>query len=187
MTRIRATISFAAPLAAVVALSGCEISSDSTGDFRDQFGVAQGAPDEFLIIAKQPLQMPPSFDLPRPQPGAPNLVDPNPNAIAYSALYQSTQTDGAVAISAGERVLLKGAKAEGDNSAVRAALADDLPEETNQNFLLDNLFGLPIPANLNEIKGDLASAEEVERLRRQGLPTPAAPPPPVEEEFPDAE
>lgn len=186
MTRIRATTSIAAMLAATVVLSGCEAGSDSAG-FRSQFGVDQGAPDEFLIIAKRPLQMPPSFDLPRPDPGAANRVDPDPDAQAYAALYQATQIERDAPISAGERVLLKGADAEGDNSAVRALLQGDLPAETNREFLFDTIFGVVIPANLNEINSDLVSAEEVERLRRQGLPTPAAPPPLVEDDVPDAE
>ncbi|MGB0505205.1 MAG: DUF3035 domain-containing protein [Pikeienuella sp.] len=175
MTRIRATVSLSAILAAAFVLSGCEVGSD-TGGVRSTFGIDQGAPDEFLIIAKQPLQLPPTFDLPRPTPGAPNRVDPDPNAQAYSALYQGTKTEGNAPVSAGERVLLSGANAEGDNSSVRTALNSEEAVVTERKFLLDTFLGIPIPANIGEISSNLASVEEVERLRQQGLRTPAAPP-----------
>ena len=60
-------------VAATVAIAACSLDSRRGGTLRQQLGIAQGAPDEFLIIARAPIEMPPSFDLPRPQPGAPSL------------------------------------------------------------------------------------------------------------------
>lgn len=48
----------AAPL-----LSGC-------GNVRQTLGMTRNAPDEFAVTARAPLEMPQSFDLPAPAPGA---------------------------------------------------------------------------------------------------------------------
>ncbi|MFN3260592.1 MAG: DUF3035 domain-containing protein [Pikeienuella sp.] len=167
-----------AALAAVVFLAGCSVSSERGGTIGEQLGVTAGAPDEFLIIARAPLEMPPSFDLPRPQPGAPSRLEPDPFVEAESALFGrpvSAERAGAQAPGSGETALLAGAGATGDNSAVRAALAGEAGP-TERRFGLTSVFGVPIPQNLGEEDALLFSAEEMERLRQQGVPTPAAPP-----------
>ncbi len=167
----------AAALAAAAALAGCSISSERGGTIGEQLGVTAGAPDEFLIIARAPLELPPSFELPRPQPGAPSRLEPNPFVEAESALFGRpvSAARAAAAPGAGEAALLVGAGAADDNSAVREALAAEAAP-TERRYGLTSLFGVPIPANLGEEDAILLSAEEIERLRQQGLPTPAAPP-----------
>ena len=172
------TLRRAAALAAVALLAGCSINSERGGSIGEQLGVTAGAPDEFLIIARAPLEMPPSFDLPRPQPGALSRIEPDPFVEAESALFGrpvSAARAGAGTPGTGEAALLEGAGATEDNSAVRAALAEEAGP-TERRFGLTSVFGVPIPQNLGEEDALLFSAEEIERLRQQGVPTPAAPP-----------
>lgn len=49
---------------AVTALSGC-------GDAKEQLGLTRSAPDEFAVVKRAPLEMPPEFSLRPPEPGAP--------------------------------------------------------------------------------------------------------------------
>src|ERR1700749_332981 len=45
-------------------LAGC-------GEVRESLGLGRNAPDEFAVVDRPPLSMPPDFDLRPPQPGAP--------------------------------------------------------------------------------------------------------------------
>lgn len=168
-------------VAGTVAIAACSLDSRRGGTLRQQLGFAQGAPDEFLIIARAPIEVPASFDLPRPQPGAPSRVEVDPAADAHSALFLRPEPMRLDAASGGEQVLLSGANADGDNSVVRDILAEEEGPLVNENYALSSIFGYRIPARLGESSEDLDSQEEVEALRQQGLRTPSAPPKPASE------
>ena len=168
-------------LAATAALAACSLDSRRGGSIGEQLGVSQNAPGEFLIIARAPIEVPQSFDLPRPQPGAPSRVDVNPLEDAHGALFQSKEPTRLVAPSSGELVLLSGADADGDNSSVRDVLAEEAGPDVNERYGLSTLFGYRIPAQIGAEAEDLDPVEENEELRRRGLLTPTAPPPPPSE------
>ncbi len=68
----------AAVLAAALALGGC-------GNVRESLGLVRQSPDEFTVVAKAPLVLPPDFGLRPPIPGAPPItqaVDPQAQALA---------------------------------------------------------------------------------------------------------
>lgn len=168
-------------IAATVAIAACSLDSRRGGSLREQLGVAQGAPDEFLIIARAPIEVPATFDLPRPQPGAPSRVDVDPAADAHNALFLRPDPVRLDAASGGEQVLLSGANADGDNSTVREVLAEEEGPEINENYGLTSLFGYRVPARLGAASEDLDSVTEVEELRNKGYLTPSAPPKPESE------
>ena len=161
-------------IAAAVAAGGCSVGSEG-GSFGQQLGFSAGAPDEFLIIARKPLEMPPSYSLPRPEPGAPSRVELNPLADAHTSLFNRPEPARLASASTGEQVLLSGADADGDNSVVREVLAGEDPETTERQFGLTSLFGVPIPANFGDPDQIVAPVAETDLLRRQGYLTPTAP------------
>lgn len=59
----RPAAALAAVLAAGVLLAGCS-------GFKDAIGVNKDAPDEFQVVQRAPLALPPNFDLRPPEPGA---------------------------------------------------------------------------------------------------------------------
>jgi len=177
-TRILTTATL---VAATVAIAACSLDSRRGGSLRQQLGFAQNAPDEFLIIARAPIEVPPSFDLPRPQPGAPSRVDVDPAADAHTALFQRRTPVRLDAASNGEQVLLSGANADGDNSVVRGILAEEEEPAVNEKYGLTSLFGVRIPSRIGEASEGLDSVEETEALRQQGYLTPSAPPKPPSE------
>lgn len=169
---------------AVLAGAGCSIGSDGTeaGGFRAALGLNSGAPDEFLIISNDPLQLPPSFELTRPTPGAISRVSPNPAGDAHNALFRTEEPTRLAAASPGETVLLTGAGITDDNSGIRAVLAEENPEDGPSDFALTSIFGLAIPRTLSDLDSVLESRTEVENLRQQGYLTPALPPERPEDE-----
>lgn len=168
-------------IAATAAIAACSLDSRRGGSLRQQLGFAQGAPDEFLIIARAPIEMPATYDLPRPEPGAPSRVEVDPAADAHRALFLRPDPVRLAAVSGGEQVLLSGANADGDNSTVRDILAEEEEPEINTNYGLTSLFGTRIPSRIGAASEDLNPVDEVEELRNQGYLTPSAPPKPPSE------
>ena len=161
-------------MTAALAAGACTLDSEG-GSFGEQLGFSPNAPDEFLIIARKPLQLPPSMNLPRPQPGAPSRVELDPFSDAHASLFNSPSPLRLGAPSGGEQILLSGADAEGDNSVVREALSAEDPISGERQFGLTSLFGLPIPANLEASDEVVRPVAETDLLRRQGYLTPTAP------------
>ena len=110
-------------LAAAALLSGCDT-------IRREAGLTKQAPDEFAVVTKAPLIIPPNFNLHPPAPGAPPLNSQDPTTNAEAALFNSS--DPAMVAqgmqgnySLGERMLLATAKAQNADPAIRAELAAD--------------------------------------------------------------
>ena len=133
-------------------------------------------PDEFSILPSQPLQTPESFaELPPPTPGGSNRTDRQPQAEAIAALGGNaaggTRADGA---------LIATATRYGVGENIRGVLAaEDLEyRRENDGRLLERLFNVNVYYDAYE-RQSLDQYRELERLRRAGVRTVAAPPDPA--------
>jgi hypothetical protein len=68
-----------APLA-LLALSAC-------GEIREDLGIGRNPPDEFAVVERPPLSMPPDYGLHPPRPGAPRPQDTDTTMQANAALF----------------------------------------------------------------------------------------------------
>lgn len=102
------TLGWVTVSAALVALSACASS--------------QRTPDEFRVIRKAPLTVPPDFNLRPPGPGESRPTELEPDAQARVALFGS---DFGQAASEGEKLFVKRAGAEAVDRAIRAAVDYD--------------------------------------------------------------
>ena len=106
-----------------VALLGCQ-------SFREATGTVKLAPDEFTVMTKAPLVMPPDYNLRPPVPGAPDRNQGNPDEEARRALF--AQQDPAAAAAAlgteysdGEKYLLAKSGGATSDPAVRRQISSD--------------------------------------------------------------
>ncbi len=99
-----------AVVAAASAAAGC-------GGMRKALGVEKAAPDEFRVVTKAPLVIPPDYALRPPRPGDPRPQELRPDADARAALFG--QDVGRTA-SEGEKLLVSKAGAEAVDPAIRA-------------------------------------------------------------------
>jgi hypothetical protein len=109
----------AATAIALLALAGC----DRIGSPFEVLAVKRPAPDEFQVIARDPLRMPASVRLPEPRPGAPSPLDPNPGRDAAIALLGAPARPVAGGAGSGEQALLAAADASARNPEIRTILA----------------------------------------------------------------
>ncbi len=157
-------------------LSACDNSS-----VQETLGINREAPDEFSVVSRPPLSLPPEFTLRPPRAGEaprdtatdvkarelitgkPASVLPNPNKLETPATATAvTPVLGSDALSTGAQSLLKRAGAAGAHDDIRSQLGADAatPADTSTaKTLLDQISG----AEKNEPTVD--AKKEAERLR----------------------
>ncbi|WP_443216562.1 DUF3035 domain-containing protein [Rhodophyticola sp. CCM32] len=132
-------------------------------------------PDEFAILPTRPLELPGNFtELPTPTPGGTNRTDPTPEADAIAALggdiSRASTNNGGLVSYAGRF---------GIGVDIRQTLAtEDLDyRRRNRGRLLERIFNLNTYHDAYQPLS-LDRYAELERMRRAGIRTPAAPPEP---------
>jgi hypothetical protein len=156
-----------------MALCGCT-------RLREAAGITKSAPDEFTVLTKAPLVIPPDFGLMPPKPGAAPTNQADPSSNAQAALYGSDPAAVAANMpgnaSMAEKLLLATAGATDADPKVRELLAADATAQlpTDDSFIDDVMFW----------KGDKKTADDksvdadAEAKRKAGGPAGAVPPPP---------
>ncbi|WP_172300447.1 DUF3035 domain-containing protein [Pseudoruegeria sp. HB172150] len=160
-------------LAVALALSAC--SSDKSPKLLNIKSTTDG-PDEFAIVPPKPLQAPESFAaLPPPTPGGTNRTDVFPEADAIVAL--GGRPEALQAIPAADAGLVNVARRYGTDPVIRSRLAqEDLNfRRRKDGRILERLFNVNVYFRAYE-RQSLDQYAELERFRRIGVRTPAAPP-----------
>jgi hypothetical protein len=107
----------------LASLAGCD-------SLRRDAGLTKQSPDEFAVVTKAPLIIPPNFNLQPPAPGAPPLNQQDPTTSAQTALFAGGDTAMAAqnlqgSYSQAERMLLANAGAQNSDPTIRAELQAD--------------------------------------------------------------
>ena len=105
----------AAVLLAGVGLSGCGSASKA-------LGMNSNTPDEFRVVAKAPLVVPPDYSLRPPRPGEPRPQELQPESAARTALLGQRLAEGR---SDGEKILVAKAGADRADPLVRYVVDDE--------------------------------------------------------------
>lgn len=110
---------------AALSLSACEST-------RKQFDFSKKAPDEFAVVKRAPLEMPPDYTLPAPRPGAKRPQEPSATDLARGAILGQEQTTrqatSASAPSEGESVLLERTGAANAPTNIRKTVDQETAE-----------------------------------------------------------
>ena len=165
----RRTVSAMALLALV---SACGNASQ----LRRSVGIDVPPPDEFMVISRAPLSMPSDLGaLPPPQPGAPSLVEPDPQGDARAALAGAGAATVTTPASPAEQALV--ARAGPSDPMIRATLREEADTGAGERrFGLDSFLGFKIQQNPGAEAETLNAREESERLRSTGVAAPVAAP-----------
>lgn len=164
--------------AGAVTLMGCQTIREATG-------LSKEGPDEFAVVTKAPLIIPPEFNLRPPRDGAPPTNQVQPTDAAQSALFDDPATAAkrmSGDYSEAERQLLANARATNPDPAIRQRIAADgrSMEASDDSFASQVLFwkesdkdgGTPVDAD--------AESKRIEAQKAAGAGAatkPAAPKP----------
>ena len=124
----------------VLALAALGLAGCSGRELTDSLGLTRDAPNEFVVTTRAPLQMPPSFDIRPPSPGAPRPQEQSERQQAEEALVPETAlATGSGEPSSGQAAIVKlaGPKAPpGIRTEVNRETALDRPRRTLTDKLM---------------------------------------------------
>lgn len=154
-------------------LASLGVLTAGCGDsWRESVGIEVPPPDEFLVVSREPLSLPPSLDsLPPPQLGAPSRVERDPQQRARAALAgagvstTASQTPGEAALAA---------RAGPTDPAIREELRGQA-QPSERRYGLTSFFGYEIVQDPDAQGTPLQPSEEAERLRNAGAQSPVPP------------
>ena len=108
-------IFFGACLVSMTGLAGCQSASHA-------LGLAKITPDEFRVVAKAPLILPPDYALRPPAPGEPRPQELQPESAARTALLGQRASE---VRSDGEKLLVAKAGADKADPLIRYVVDDE--------------------------------------------------------------
>ena len=117
------------PAFVLALLAGASLLTAGCEQVRDAAGGGKDSPDEFAVVTKAPLVIPPDFNLRPPAPGAAPTNQIEATQAAQNALFPADP--GTVAstlpgtMSAGERYFLAAAGVQNADPAIRRQLTSD--------------------------------------------------------------
>jgi hypothetical protein len=152
---------------AALGLAGCS-------SVRDNLGLNRTKPDEFAVVPKAPLAMPPDFsNLREPEPGAPRPQQVSPSGEAKAALLQSRGPVNASALSGqqpstGERALADAAGATQADPKVRKAMMKELRDQHGDRSLTERILFWQGSEQEEMVIDAVAEARRIRNVQRSG-------------------
>jgi len=117
----------------LIALAGIGLALCGCTTFREAIGATKNPPDEFTVLTKAPLVIPPDFNLRPPQPGAAARNEPDSDALAREALFPQNAAAQAATLgteySEGEKFLLTRTNALTVDPNIRRRVTSDVGQE----------------------------------------------------------
>ena len=148
--------------AGVLLAAGLSLMSCNT--IRDAAGITKSPPDEFAVVTKAPLIIPPDFNLHPPKPGAAPLNQTSPTQTARAALYGDDTAAVAATIdgnySQAEKMLLATSGAATADDSIRRLIAADNSKAEDTGILTDSLLfgGSDAPVGDKPVDADAEAA-----------------------------
>jgi hypothetical protein len=140
------------------------LSLMSCNSIRDAAGITKTPPDEFAVVTKAPLIIPPDYNLHPPKPGAAPLNQTSPTQSAQAALYGDDPSAVAASIngnySQAEKLLLAQSGAATADDGIRRTIAADNSNAEDTGSLTDSLLfgGSDTPVGDKPVNADAEAA-----------------------------
>jgi len=133
--RLTAVVGAAAVVALVVPLAACE-------GIRDQLGLNKTSPDEFSVVTRAPLTLPPDYNLRPPDPDALGPQETTVQNRVKTALYGTASDAAGGPTTAGENALLARAGATEAAPNIRKLINQDnsIYAEDEEGFVDSLIF-----------------------------------------------
>ncbi len=157
-------------------MAGAAISISACESTKKQFDFSKKAPDEFAVVRRAPLEMPPDFSIQAPKPGAArpqelSATDMAREAVLGEAAIKKTAKDNNV--SQGEAVLLQKTGGANASPAIRAEVdretAEIADEETPGIDQLKKMVGQKVEAP-SKVVDPVGEVNRIKQNKAQGKP-----------------
>jgi hypothetical protein len=154
-----------------VSLVGVVLTAAACSGISDQFSLTSEPPDEFRVVTRAPLAIPPDYILRPPEPGVARPQEGTATQQARTAVFRATddstppldQVSSNDERTLGERALLRAAGADQANPQIRQVVANESQKLNEED---GNLYDVLVFWRDDEAPGRVVDAEaEAKRLR----------------------
>jgi len=155
---------------ATLALSAC-------GEVRESLGLGRNPPDEFSVVDRPPLSMPPDFGLRPPQPGAPRPQEVDMKQRASDTLFGSNinkitsaplDTSG---LSTAEKTLLENTGAAKADADIRNTVDREAADKVvSSPHLIEELLWWKAPEQSGAVVNAPEEAARIKDTKEKGEP-----------------
>ncbi len=171
-------------LLAVLAV-GLPLATGGCTSVKQTLGLTKQSPDEFKVVSRAPLSMPPDYNLRPPTPGAPRPQEGTPRDQAAASVFQYSNTGGVApdaippigegesetAQSSGESALLQSAGGTGVDPNIRQLVDTETAEdEADSRTLADAVIFWREPAPYGEVVDPAAEQKRINENFATGQP-----------------
>jgi hypothetical protein len=154
----------------VVAAALAALSLSACSDLKQEIGIGRNSPDEFTVVKRAPLTLPPDYDLRPPmQGGAPSSAQATTQAKTVLMGTPAAEPAEAPAKGTAEEEFLKRAGADKANPSIRTVIGQDNGYLALKNEKIVNklIFWNDQPASDADIPASVVDAtKEAERLKK---------------------
>ncbi len=151
-------------------LVGAAIGVTACGHTREALGLTKITPDEFRVVSKAPLVLPPDYDLRPPAPGEPRPQELQPDSAARLALLGERAREQR---SEGEKILVAKTGADKADPLARYVVDDDAGVTYKDKSFADKvMFWKKNAPNGGALAADTSAHEgdaKIEAIRIQEL------------------
>lgn len=151
---------------ALFALGGCDT-------LREELGMNKQSPDEFRVVARAPLSLPPDYNLlVTPNPGQPRPQEGTPTDQARTAVFGTQPQDQALSSgSSGEAALLNAAGAQNANPEIRQVVDQETQQiNAESEYFLDELIFWRDPVEPGVIVDPTKESQRIKENQALGRP-----------------
>ena len=171
-------------LLAVLAV-GLPLATGGCTSVKQTLGLTKQSPDEFKVVSRAPLSMPPDYNLRPPTPGAPRPQEGTPRDQAAASVFQYSNTGGVApdaippigegesetAQSSGESALLQSAGGAGVDPNIRQLVDSETAEdEADSETLADTLVFWRDPEPYGDVVDPAAEQKRLQENAALGKP-----------------
>lgn len=133
---------------------------------KEKLGLEKTAPDEFAVVKRAPLSMPPDYSLRPPSPGAPRPQETAPSQQAKQTVFGETVITQPSGITNPEAALLQQAGALETDPSIRAKVDAESANEVDDNRpVTQKLLNIVSPSE-EQPASIVDPAKEAERIKQ---------------------
>lgn len=169
-------------LPCLLALSVLAVSACGGGSVKDKLGLSKTSPDEFAVVKRAPLEMPPDYALRPPRPGAARPQEQATADQAKQAVFGQQAAGSAAPKSDAESSFLRQAGVDQADPSIRGRIDYEAKEVEEANKpVMKKLMGGSADTPSATVVDAKAEAERLRKNKEEGKPATAGETPSIEE------
>ncbi len=163
-------------LMAILALGACSSA-------KDKLGLTKQSPDEFAVVKRAPLSMPPNYSLRPPRPGAPRPQEQSPEQEARQTVFGQGEDSYEAQATGNDAAFLNKAGAANPDPSIRTKVDSETATlAEKERPVVKRILGMDSPAQApTSVVNAKEEAERLKSNKEKGKPVTEGETPSVEQ------